>query len=110
MTLTRTVTIYGYADAACGPFPCDEHRTCGLDACHPDGTFQEACAALEKALETEYGGQVRLQVQLLDEGIPEVLRTLIEEHHPPVPIVLIDGRLVPLGRVSLTHIKKFLTA
>jgi hypothetical protein len=110
MDVPRVVTIYGYEDAECGPFPCDDNRTCELEACHPGGKFQDACAALKDAVTREYGGRVRLEVVLLDDGIPEDIRSLIEEHHPPVPIVLVNGRLVPMGRVSLAHLRKFLTA
>jgi hypothetical protein len=109
MEVPIEVTVFGYADGECGPFPCDDHRTCGLDDCHPGGKLQDACAALETALKKEYGDRVRLKTVLLDDGIPEGIRLLIEEHHPPVPIVLVDGRLVPLGRISFVHLKKFLT-
>ncbi|MDD1678759.1 MAG: hypothetical protein LUO93_06195 [Methanomicrobiales archaeon] len=110
MNKTVEIAIFGYADTECGPFPCDDTRTCGLAACHPDGGFQEACAALAKILVKEYGDRVAFRVVLLDDGIPEEIRSLIEEHHPPVPIVLVNGHLVPLGRVSFTHLKKYLSA
>jgi hypothetical protein len=108
MNMPVEIAIFGYSNTDCGPFPCDEHRTCGLEECHPEGEFQKACAALEKALKKEYGDRITLRTILLDEGIPEEIRVLIEQHHPPVPIVLVNGRLVPLGRVSLTHLKKYL--
>jgi hypothetical protein len=109
MEVPIEVTIYGYSDAECGPFPCDEHRTCGLEECFPTGAFQDACIALGNALRREYEGRVTLRMVLLDDGIPEEIHSLIEQQHPPVPIVLINGRLVPLGRVSLTQLKKYLT-
>jgi hypothetical protein len=109
MEMPLKVTIFGYANTECGPFPCDDQRTCGLDDCHPGGKFLEACEALKNALTRDYGDRVRVSVVLLDEGIPDSIRTLIEEHHPPVPIILVNGRLVPLGRISLTHLRKFLT-
>jgi hypothetical protein len=109
MDVPIKVTIYGYSDAGCGPFPCDEHRTCGLEECFPTGTFQDACHALGNALQREYEGRVTLRMVLLDEGIPEEILSLIEQQHPAVPIVLVNGRLVPLGRVSLTQLKKYLT-
>jgi hypothetical protein len=109
MKVPIEVIVFGYADADCGPFPCDDQRTCGLDDCYPGGKFQDACAALEKALKKAYGNRVSFRKVLLDDGIPESIRSLIEEHHPPVPIILVNGRLVPLGRISFAHLKKFLT-
>ncbi len=109
MGMPVEVTLYGYSNAECGPFPCDEYRTCGLVECSPKGTFSEACRALENALKKEYGERVRVRMVPLDEGVPDEIRPLIEEQHPAVPIVLVNGRLVPLGRVSLSHLKKFLT-
>jgi hypothetical protein len=110
MDVTMEVTIFGYAEGECGPFPCDAYRTCGLEECHPGGKFVDSCAALEKALKREYGDRIRLQMILLDEGIPDTLRPVIEDYHPAVPIVLVNGQLVPLGRVSLSHLRKYLTA
>jgi hypothetical protein len=110
MDVPTEITIFGYAEAECGPFPCDEHRTCGLEECYPSGRFQEACAALGNALNRKYGGRTTLRVVLLDDGIPEEIRSLVEERHPAVPIVLVDGRLIPLGRVSFTHLTRYLTA
>ena len=99
------VEIIGFSDGSCGPFPCDEDRTCGLDSCHPEGMFPEACNALREALATTYGDRVKLKITLLDEGIPERVRDLIQRHQPPLPMVLVDGTLIPLGRISFTHLK-----
>ncbi|MDD1675936.1 MAG: hypothetical protein LUQ17_04530 [Methanomicrobiales archaeon] len=103
------IEIFGYTADECGPFPCDDQRSCGLDECHPEGGFCKACTALENALKKEFGDRVRVRVTLLDDGVPDRIRKIVEEHHPAVPIVLIDGRLVPLGRISLSHMKRFLT-
>jgi hypothetical protein len=100
------VEIIGFSDGSCGPFPCDEDRTCGLDQCHPQGMFLEACNALREALANTYGDRVKLKITLLDEGVPERVRDLVQRHQPPLPMVLVDGTLIPLGRISFTHLKK----
>ena len=43
---------------------------------------------------------------LIDDGIPEHIRKIIEERHPPIPIVLVNGKLTSIGRVSLDLIKE----
>ncbi|MDD1673559.1 MAG: hypothetical protein LUP99_04025, partial [Methanomicrobiales archaeon] len=65
------IEIAGYEKGGCGPFPCDEHRTCGLEECHPDGDLQKACLALSIALKKEFGEHIIVRVTLLDDGVPE---------------------------------------
>ena len=100
------VEIVGLKDSECGPFPCDETRSCGLETCHPSNSLLKAIGALREELFAEYGGRVVLKTTLIDEGMPEYVRRLIEEHHPPIPIILVNGRLTPIGRISLDLIKE----
>ncbi len=102
------IEIFGYSTDECGPFPCDDQRSCELAECHPGGRFCEACTALENALKKEYGDRVRVRVTLLDEGVPERIRSLVEEQHPAVPIVLLNGRLIPVGRISLPRVRDYI--
>lgn len=105
MKRTVQVEIIGFEKSPCGPFPCDEDRTCGLEECHPSGEFVPACAALKNALEKEFGDQVVFTVTLLDNGVPNHVREIVERYHPPIPLVLVDGQVIPLGRVSFTHLR-----
>jgi hypothetical protein len=34
------------------------------------------------------------------------VRAIIETHHPPLPMVIINGRVTPVGRIALERIKK----
>jgi hypothetical protein len=100
------VEIIGFRNAACGPFPCDENRSCELVRCHPKGTLVDACEALALCLQEDYGGRVQVKVTFLDEGMPEYVKKIIEEQYPPLPIVLINGNLTPIGRISFALIRK----
>ncbi|MDK2974722.1 MAG: hypothetical protein PWP08_1093 [Methanofollis sp.] len=100
------IEVIGFSHGSCGPFPCDENRSCGLVACCPTEELVEAVKALEKAVSCEYGGKASVKFTLLDDGIPDDVRAIIEEHQPPLPIVLVNGKLTPIGRVSFSLIKK----
>jgi hypothetical protein len=109
-----TVEIIGFSGAECGPFPCEPDRTCGLEECFPTGSFMKAVEALRHALAGRYGGRVQVTLTLLDDGVPDRVKAIIERSHPPIPIVLVAGRVTPIGRVScpkiIKEIDKVLTA
>ena len=94
------IEIIGFSDGACGPFPCDDTRTCELSACAPSENLVTAFEALKTELESRYPGII-LKLTLLDDGVPDYIVKIIEEHHPPLPIILINGTLAPVGRISL---------
>jgi hypothetical protein len=100
------VEIIGFSEAECGPFPCDPDRTCGLEECFPSGSFIRAVEALRHALAGRYGDRVVVTLTLLDEGVPDRVKAIIERSHPPIPIVLVAGRVTPIGRISWTRIAK----
>jgi hypothetical protein len=99
-----SIEIIGFSDAECGPFPCEPDRSCGLEECFPSGSFMKAVEALRHALAEKYGGRVTVTLTLLDDGVPDRVKAIIERSHPPLPIVLLDGRVTPTGRISLTRI------
>jgi hypothetical protein len=99
-----SLEIIGFSDAECGPFPCDPDRTCGLYACFPSGSFLKAVEALRRALAEKYGDRVTVTLILLDDGIPDRVKEIIERSHPPLPIILVKGRVTPVGRISLPRI------
>ncbi|MFA5615067.1 MAG: hypothetical protein WC993_11435 [Methanoculleus sp.] len=101
-----TVEIVGFEESECGPFPCDETRSCGLETCYPSNRLMDAISALRDELLAEYDDRVLVKMTLIDEEIPEYIRKLIEERHPPIPIILVNGRLTSIGRVSLDLIKE----
>lgn len=94
------IEIIGFSDGACGPFPCDEPRTCGLTECAPTENLVRAFAALKTDFQTRYPG-ITLKLTLLDDGVPTYVMEIIEEHQPPLPIILINGTLAPIGRISV---------
>jgi len=100
------IEIAGFENADCSPFPCTEERTCGLVECYPTGKLAAAFNALKKVLMEEYGNKISLKLTLLDEGTPPHLRSIIETHHPALPMVIVNGRVTPIGRIALERIKK----
>ena len=100
------IEIIGFTHTFCSPFPCDETRTCGLSECHPKGTLVPAFESLKKEVEKDYGSRVDLSLTLLDNGIPERIKKIIESDHPPIPLILVNGRITKIGRIAYDRIKK----
>ena len=100
MAETTEIEIIGFSDGACGPFPCDETRTCELSACAPSENLVKACEALNTELTARYP-DITLKLTLLDDEVPAYVVKIVEEHQPPLPIILINGTLAPIGRISL---------
>ena len=105
MTGTVHVEIVGLKTSECSPFPCDEDRTCGLSGCYLSGKLNDAFNELEKVLKAVYGARVDLKLTLIDDGSPDHIRTIIERDYPPIPMVLVNGRITRIGRISLDRIK-----
>lgn len=105
MTGTVIVEIVGLKASECSPFPCDENRTCGLTACYLSGKLTDASAELKNVLEKAYGNRVDVRLTLIDNGVPDHIRAIIEKEYPPIPMVLVNGRLTRIGRISLDRIK-----
>ncbi len=107
------VEIIGFQDSSCGPFPCDETRTCELEMCVPTEMLLPAFEALTERMQELYGDRVVLKLTLLDHGIPDYVERIIAEHHPPLPIVLVNGNVTPLGRISVpllrNEVEKYLS-
>lgn len=101
-----TVEVVGFSYSECGPFPCDEKRTCGLDDCAPYGALKAAFDALKERLRADYGDRVEAKLTLLDSGVPEHVKAIIERESPPIPLVLINGQWRPIGRISVGPIEK----
>jgi hypothetical protein len=105
MTGTVHVEVVGLKTSECSPFPCDENRTCGLSGCYLSGKLNDAFRELEKVLKTAYGDRVDIKLTLIDDGVPDHIRTIIEREYPPIPMVLVNGRITRIGRISLDRIK-----
>lgn len=106
MTGTVFLEIVGLKNSECSPFPCNEDRTCGLSGCFPSGNLLVAFEELKKVLAAEYGSRVETKLTLIDKETPEYIRTIIESEFPPLPMVLVNGRITRIGRISLERIKK----
>ena len=50
--------------------------------------------------------RVELKLTLIDNDAPDYLQKIIETDYPPLPIVLVNGRVTRIGRISLDRIKK----
>lgn len=100
------IEIAGFSDSSCGPFPCDGDRSCELEKCAPSENLVAAFDALSERLQYIYGDKVSMRLTLFDEGIPDHILQIIEEKHPPVPIVIINGNSTPIGRISLPQIQE----
>ncbi|MGD0080807.1 MAG: hypothetical protein ABSB80_09210 [Methanoregula sp.] len=106
MAGTLRVEIVGLKTSECSPFPCDEDRTCGLSGCYLSGKLTDAFNELEKVLTETYGDRVEMKLTLLDGGAPDHIRAIIEKEYPPVPMVLVNGRVTKIGRITLDRIKR----
>jgi hypothetical protein len=105
-----SVEVIGYTYRPCGPFPCDKDRSCGLVDCFEKETMVFAFPALEKALKEKYGDRVSVTLTSLDAGIPERVVEIVRVDHPPLPIILVNGKLVPVGAVSVPRISEYIDA
>jgi len=99
------VEIVGLKTTECSPFPCDENRTCGLEGCYHSGKLVDAFKELKKVLHETYGTRVELSLTLIDEGAPAHIKAIIERDYPPIPMVLVNGRVTKIGRITLDRIK-----
>jgi hypothetical protein len=106
MTGTVLIEIVGLKNSECSPFPCNEDRTCGLSGCFPSGNLVVAFEELKKVLSAEYGSRVETKLTLIDNVTPDHIRKIIETEYPPLPMVLVNGRITRIGRISLDRIKK----
>ncbi|MDV0442949.1 hypothetical protein [Methanorbis rubei] len=105
MTLI-TVEVVGYTYRPCGPFPCDAERSCGLETCFQKEKLSYAFPALADALKEKYGDKVSVELVALDKEIPDRVKELVRVEHPPLPIILVNGKLVPIGAVSVPRISE----
>jgi hypothetical protein len=104
------VEIVGLEYSDCSPFPCDANRTCGLSECHPSGKLTKAFDALKAVLKETYGDKVELRLTLLDDEVPAHIRAILEKEYPPIPMVLVNGKLARIGRIALDKIKNEIDA
>ena len=100
-----TIEIVGFKTSECSPFPCDENRTCGLEGCYRSGKLADAFRELSTVLKQEYGNKVELKLTLVDGGAPGYIKEIIERDYPPIPMVLVNGRVTKIGRIALDRIK-----
>ena len=101
-----TVEIVGFSDSFCGPFPCDGDRTCELEKCAPSEELVKAFDALKERIFHIFGERVECRLTLIDDGVPDHIIEIIENDHPPIPLVLINGKKTPIGRISLPLIRE----
>lgn len=105
MTGTVQIEIIGLKNSECSPFPCDENRTCGLTGCYLKGSLTDAVEELKRILEKLYGNRVSLKLTLIDKTVPDHIRPLFERDFPPLPMIIVNGRVTKIGRIALDRIK-----
>jgi hypothetical protein len=105
MAGTVMVEIIGLKTSECSPFPCDEDRTCGLEGCYPSGKLVDAFRELTNELQKTYGNRVETKLTLIDEGTPAYIKEILEREFPPIPLVLVNGRVTKIGRIVLDRIR-----
>jgi len=97
--------IVGYKRSECSPFPCDENRTCGLITCAPTGELVPAYDALKVLVEKEFPDTIEITLTLIDNEVPDYIKNIYEHEHPAIPMILINGNVIPVGRISWPHIR-----
>ena len=103
---TIAIEVVGYKDSECSPFPCDENRTCELSSCNPSNKLIPATEALRTRLQEEFPtDNISIHLILLDEGVPDFVREIYEAEHPAIPMILINRKLFPIGRISWPQIR-----
>ncbi len=102
------VEVVGFTYRPCGPFPCDADRSCGLTECFEKEKLSFAFPALKKALGEKYGEKVSVELVSLDAEIPERIKKIVADEHPPLPFILINGAVVPVGAVSVPKISEYI--
>jgi hypothetical protein len=65
----------------------------------------DAFVELKKVLEAAYGNRVDARLTLIDDEVPDHIRTILERDYPPIPMVLVNGRVTKIGRIALDRIK-----
>lgn len=99
------IEIVGFENAECSPFPCIDERTCGLTDCYPTGKLTTAFDSLKKVLEQLYGNRITIKLTLLDNGTPDYIKKIIEIQYPALPMVIVNSKVTPIGRIALDRIK-----
>ena len=105
MSGTVTIEIVGLKGSECSPFPCDENRTCGLTGCYLKGKLSDAFVELERVLSQKYGKRVALKLTIIEGKAPDHIREIVERDFPPMPMVIVNGRVTKIGRITLDRIK-----
>jgi len=100
-----TLEIVGYSDSECSPFPCDENRTCDLSSCAPSASLVKAYEALKDKVQKEFGECVIMKLTLLDDGVPDAIKEIYEKENPAIPMILLQGKIIPVGRISWVPIR-----
>ena len=103
-----TVEVVGYTYRPCGPYPCDAALSCGLGAGYQKENLSFASPALCVALKNKYGDRVSVELVPLDKETPDLIKDIVRAEHPPLPIILINGKCVPVGAVSVPRISEYI--
>ena len=53
---------------------------------------------------------MELRLTLIDDHVPDHIRAILEKDYPPIPMVLVNGKLTRIGRIALDRIKNEIEA
>lgn len=102
------IEVIGFTYRPCGPFPCDNDRSCGLTGCFGKEKLSFAYEELQKVLLAKYGNSISLELVSLDHEIPQWVQEIIRKEHPPLPIILLNRTVLPIGAISVPKISEFI--
>ena len=46
-----------------------------------------------------YGNRVEMKLTFIDDDVPDHIRSILEKEYPPIPMVLMNGKLARIGRI-----------
>jgi len=51
-----------------------------------------------------YDNRVEVKLTLIDDNVPDHVRAILETEYPPIPMVLVNGKLTRIGRIAVDRI------
>jgi len=65
----------------------------------------QSLRCLSEVLKETYGDKVDVRLTLIDDNVPDHIRAILEKDYPPIPMILVNGKLTRIGRIALDRIK-----
>ncbi|MDD3573424.1 hypothetical protein [Methanospirillum sp.] len=65
----------------------------------------KAFEALKEEVYKEFENRVTLKLTLLDDNVPEYIKDIYNLDHPAIPMILLQKKVIPVGRISWKPIR-----